>query len=1114
MMGVEGEHIGPFQVRELLGSGATGRVYRCIGADGRAVAVKVPQQGREEQWRLEVATLARLSKRGVPGIVRILDVAAPPQAWYAMDLVSGRSLREALRPPADVPAASFGQTEPVGGAAPAARRQDLEPWPPRVPADPLEVPALLRATASVAATLSHLHATGLAHGDLKPENIVLGADGVPVLIDFGSAAVSMGEDLRERAVVPSQPWMTAGYVAPEVARGEPATPRSDLFALGCMLFEILTGALPARGTAPRLLWPPSTSEWASPELRLLVEALLQPEPAERSCFAADVTELLQHALEPQVAAAPLPRPLHRPRHVGRASALATIQQVIQALGHQPGGLIVVEGESGAGKTRLLAEVVRLGRGLPARFVVAATDDAARGAGAVQLEGPLRLALREAASERPAPSFVAALAAEIAPAAVAAASRAGTPQQFYAELYRSTLWLAEAQPVVLVVDDLQLASDGTRALLDALLHGAMRNVVAVVSYAGGQLDDGLQTLAGKCCAHVVLPRMSEEELRSLLRDALAAPRLPASLTRAVVERSAGNPRYALELAQAALQAGLVRRAGGEWLPRASGEELAATLPASLDQLFLQRYRRLSSSARDLLQLLTLLGGRQPAAAALELGQCAFSLGVAEADSALEELLQCGIVRQTSDSRCELTHPALEEFVRGRMTAETTRSLHRLVASWLERTREEGEHDGQLGLHWLEAGEHERAAPHLIRAGRHQLAQHQLRRAERSFARALDCIDALPGGALPSQDCAVDWHGEALVVSDTLADVRAQLGWSEEAVQALRRVVETARLPLQRARALRRWGALSMASHRYEVAEQKYVAALSELTAAGPAEQQEHNDIQLCRIENSYYQRNTRGMRTLVDQLSPVLGQWSALQRGKLALCVANLLFQEAGFAYTQAAGEEWLRAISLMDQSAAEPAAAALAQVDLGMALSFGGAGEWEASSRHLAAGVRAADQISDLKLLARGRAYLSTVLRRLKQVAQVEREAQLCIDVAEACQLRAYLAVGWGNLSWTALMRGEEAQAVTLAERALELWRQLEEPYPMQWIAAFPLLAALVTGPASALASPLQVLLDPRQQRLPDELAHALTSALHCEIGARSDAARQALRVAHEWRFL
>jgi tetratricopeptide (TPR) repeat protein len=203
--------LGPYELQAEIGRGAMGRVCRAVhGPTGAVRAVKVLHGIGDlealERFRREAQALARLDGRGV---VQIHETGVEGRTpWFAMDLVPGGSLRSLLK-----------------------ERGGSLPWSEAA-----------RLAARVARTLALCHAQGLVHRDLKPENVLLGDDGEPRLADFGLAR-DQGSSLTETGTVLGTP----AYMAPEQLEGRPVDGKADVYALGALLYEMLTGRLASPG---------------------------------------------------------------------------------------------------------------------------------------------------------------------------------------------------------------------------------------------------------------------------------------------------------------------------------------------------------------------------------------------------------------------------------------------------------------------------------------------------------------------------------------------------------------------------------------------------------------------------------------------------------------------------------------------------------------------------------------------------------------------------------------------------------------------------------------------------------------------------------------------------
>ncbi|MPZ13209.1 MAG: protein kinase [Chloroflexi bacterium] len=260
---------GRYRILREIGTGGMARVF--VAEDtalGRRVALKVlhPQyaadQGFVARFEREARAIAALSH---PGIVDVYDVGTEGgNHFIVMQLVEGKSAKDLIR----------------RGEATVDMSIDIG--------------------VQIATALDYAHRAGMVHRDVKPHNILVSSEGAAKLVDFGIAVARGSASLTEAGSVLG----TAHYLSPEQARGAPATPASDLYSLGVVLYEIATGRLPFEGESAieiatkHVTQPPPPPSRFNPAVPPSVERAIlhamEKDPGRRPSTGAELArELLQ-----------------------------------------------------------------------------------------------------------------------------------------------------------------------------------------------------------------------------------------------------------------------------------------------------------------------------------------------------------------------------------------------------------------------------------------------------------------------------------------------------------------------------------------------------------------------------------------------------------------------------------------------------------------------------------------------------------------------------------------------------------------------------------------------------------------------------------------------------
>ena len=306
-----GSRLGPYAILAPLGAGGMGEVYRARDERlERDVAIKVlPESYSEDPDRLrrfeqEAKAAGRLNH---PNVLAIYDVGTHEGAPYVVsELLEGQTLRDKL----------------AGSALPGRKAVDY--------------------ALQIARGLGAAHEKGIVHRDLKPENVFVTHDGRVKILDFGLAKLTRPESsgpmtsapTETRGTEPGVVFGTVGYMSPEQVRGQAADGRSDIFTLGSILYEMLSGRRAFRGDSSADVLsailkedPPPLAETArnvAPALERLVSHCLEKSPEERFQSARDIAYDLEavSGLSPSASNAPRAMAGHPARKLPLAIAVA------------------------------------------------------------------------------------------------------------------------------------------------------------------------------------------------------------------------------------------------------------------------------------------------------------------------------------------------------------------------------------------------------------------------------------------------------------------------------------------------------------------------------------------------------------------------------------------------------------------------------------------------------------------------------------------------------------------------------------------------------------------------------------------------------------------------
>jgi serine/threonine protein kinase/tetratricopeptide (TPR) repeat protein len=609
-----GAVLGPYRVEAVLGTGGMGTVYLArveaateALASGARVAVKVfhahlVTRDRFTARFLREAELGRRVRHA--NVVRTLEAGETTEAdrtvrFLVMEHVEGMTLRALL--------AELG----------------------RLPEE------LCRHVGrEVAKGLAAIHAAGAVHRDLKPENVIVTRDHAVKVMDLGVARVEDAATLSETGAFIG----SLRYGAPEqFLGGADVDARADLHALGVLLHELATGRHPFAGVEyhevvrqvldvrPRRLG--EIAPQVSPFLEELVARLLEKDPDRRPASAAEVATILDRGEESawwKARAVALRRETRRPlRRIripretalyGRDVEISRLRELFEKAKSGDGRVVLVEGEAGIGKSRLVDEFVMSlwTAGEDIDFLVGSypPGGAATASGAFTTAyrahlGDDEASIRDALPQTPllVPAFAALLRGDAPPEG----AEKPTKDSIQTLFVHATRSFAARRTTIVLVDDLHFAPEDGRGLFMSLALATPGHRILLLGGARRSLDEkwaaGFARLPN--ASRLPLDRLSPKDLVELLEDALRSRHLAEELGGKIAAKSDGNPFFVFEILRG-LREGqfLTKKPDGTWITTRVIREIE--IPPSIVEVIQARVSDLGADERNVLEVAACIG----------------------------------------------------------------------------------------------------------------------------------------------------------------------------------------------------------------------------------------------------------------------------------------------------------------------------------------------------------------------------------------------------------------------------------------------------------------------------------------------------------------------------
>jgi eukaryotic-like serine/threonine-protein kinase len=733
---------GRYELVRLLGEGGKKLVYLSKdGLLGREVALALIKAdgldagGRERVLR-EAQAMGRLGAH--PNIVAVFDLGEEQgRPFMVTELMGGGDLEGLLDKAAD-------------GRLPVAQAVELGK--------------------GICRGLVFAHGQGVIHRDLKPGNVWLTSEGQPKIGDFGLALASERSRLTQEGTMVG----TASYMPPEQALGGETTARADLYSLGALLYELLTGRPPFVADDPiavisqHINTPPVAPSWHIADcpraLEALVLRLLAKDPSERPASAADVLTALEaielggtpHPPEADGDGAGL-EGLAAGVFVGRRHELGALKAALEGVLSGEGRLVTVVGEPGIGKTRVALELATYAR-LRGAQVLWGRCYESEGAPAYW---PWVQALRDYVREKPPPQLQAelgggaAVISEIVPGirerlpGMPEPAGFDDPQQARFRLFDSfTAFLksaARAQPLVIVLEDLHWADEGSLRLLEfvarelvgarLLLVGTYRDIELNRRHP---LSRTLAELTREGLSERILLRGLGREDIGRFVEATCRVSPPAELVSLIHTQTEGNPLFVTEIVRLLVQE-------GELTPERLTRETSWSLriPEGVREVIGRRLDRLTERCNETLMVASVIGrefSHEQLSALID------DVSEDRLLDVLEEALSARVIEELPRSlgRYQFSHALIRETLTGELSLTRRVRLHARIGDALERlyAGEADRHAAELAYHFAEAQtllEPAKLVRYSLVAGEEALAAHAHEQALAHFERALAARD---------------------------------------------------------------------------------------------------------------------------------------------------------------------------------------------------------------------------------------------------------------------------------------------------------------------------------------------------------------------------------------
>nr|ART36315.1 C594 [uncultured bacterium] len=693
-----------YDIKSELGRGGMGVVYRASDPLlNRDVAIKlIPptllNPETEQRFQREAQLVAQMDH---PAVVPIFDFGMHEGSlFFVMPVVEGTNLRWFQRDGT----LTLGEVIDIG--------------------------------IQVAEALEYSHSRGVSHRDIKPENIMVVREDTRLrvrIMDFGLAHTATDSRITKTGTIAG----TLSYMSPEQVAASGIDHRTDIYSLGTVLFECLTGEPPFSGELQSVLYrivheipqsPRALGADINEDLEAVVLTCIAKEPAKRPQRAGEVADSLKRSqtrlhqsdlgksvvmtktmMLPRVALSPF---------IGREKEQAELQKRLNAAVSGECQFVVVSGEPGVGKTRLLDEIENLAR---ARKLLVLHGRSIEQDGAFPYQGfceviqeyfrikdtsssvTNRVELADIGADLVSLFPMLSEISEIRSAAtgdskLSQLSGSQGPEnrtQIFELLARTLTRLAAGKPLIIFLEDLHAAEISIEALQYIVRRLGPTPTLIVSTYRASEVDNKnhalvrmLETFRGdRRFSAIALGPFARSEHRLFLETLIGGPKLADNLVEKLYEATEGNPFFTKELVRSLLDSGGISKdQTGAWSLGASTDLSAGELPATIQQAVEKRIERLPEELREILSLASVVGK------SFGVRDLEALAGDKDVEDSIDDLVEEGLLEEERESRGDrltFSSGVVRDVLYGGISRRKRRSLHRKYAEEIERR-----HGGRL------------------------------------------------------------------------------------------------------------------------------------------------------------------------------------------------------------------------------------------------------------------------------------------------------------------------------------------------------------------------------------------------------------------------------------